>query len=111
VSGICAQHGYVDVPDAKFCSQCGNVLEHHCPTCGQEWNGAKSPEVAAQKSEPKKPASASSSSAKKSSAVNVKDPKLTGLMYGIDYQSAKDCINCGCAGQSGRVCKLCGFEG
>jgi ribosomal protein L32 len=120
------QHGYIDIQDAKFCSQCGALLQHACPTCGQEWNGKKtqlapSDKAASSQSEPTKVKKSPESKkdveptrvaeGKKGNKSNIKDPEFAGLMYGIDYESGKDCTNCGSVGQSGRVCKLCGFEG
>ena len=104
----CAQCGAGLGPVDKFCALCGTKVISACPTCGQDWDG-----VSVASSETTH-LTVVTPSVKESSKVK-EDPiaeltplaSVSGLIYGPEYDPAKDCANCGMAGKK-KACNSCG---
>jgi hypothetical protein len=112
VAKFCANCGGGLGPADKFCPQCGIKVITACPTCGQAWDGVAVGEVAETKTPPKQQIPEMNKIKKPAKEVDevvvaTDFPSNSGLIYGPSYDAAKDCANCGMAGNK-KSCDSCG---
>ena len=114
-------------PADRFCGSCGTPKFELCPTCGQVWDKDETEEVQApvKKSTPKDevvpkqaakpiptpPAVVTPPPAPKIQVDVAPSSQITSArvqpVYGKQYESGKDCPNCGEKGQKGKKCSTC----
>ena len=114
VAKFCANCGGGLGPADKFCPQCGIKVITACPTCGQAWDGVSVGEVLETKTKAQPIQEKPVVNTTKTPTKEIREvvattipPSVVGLVYGPSYDSAKDCANCGMAGNK-KACDSCG---
>ena len=117
-------------PGDRFCGSCGTPKVELCPTCGQVWEKGETEEVQAPPTKttprvksvteqivkpiPTPPAVATPPPAPAAPKMQVDvapNSRISSArvqpVYGKQYESGKDCPNCGEKGQKGKKCVTC----
>ena len=114
---FCVECGDQLNDSVRFCGSCGTAVLSLCPTCGQKWEQvpakalvekpALRAEAVAEKQPPAPKAAIPVATSQRSfpeTSARVKP------IYGVSFDPAKDCPNCGAKGMGRKTCTTCERE-